>query len=81
MALIHPWPIILFHPGDYDGVDERSSLKRGLLEKIGYEKDALAFAERIEFERLYWELPEGIPSNISEINPLYDWVWPGTRFN
>jgi mannosyltransferase len=78
MALTLPWPIILFHPGDYDSLDDRDSLKKGLLEKIGYQNDAVAFVKRIEFERLDWKLPEGIPSDVHEIQPAYDWVWPGS---
>jgi mannosyltransferase len=78
MPLTFPWPIILFHPGDYDNPDDRNSLKAGLLDKIGYEADALAFLTRIEFERLYWKLPAGIPSDVDALDPIYRHVWPGS---
>jgi mannosyltransferase len=77
MPLTFPWPIVLFHPGDYDDPNDRKSLRAGLLEKIGYEKDALIFLGRIEFVKLDWTLPEGLPS-VDELDPLYRDHWPGS---
>jgi hypothetical protein len=77
MALTRPWPIVLFHPGDYDNPDGRNSFRAGLLGKIGYEKDALDFLKRIEFERMHWTLPEGISSNVDEVDPVFHGEWPG----
>jgi hypothetical protein len=78
LETIHPWPIILFHPGDYNNPDERDMLRGGLLEKIGYEEDALDFLQRIEFVRIYWNLPKGISTDIKKVDPIYSRVWPGS---
>jgi mannosyltransferase len=78
MALTRPWPIVLFHPGDYDHIDERNKFISNLLGVIGYETSALEFVLRVEFARLDWTLPKGISSNIDEVDPVYRDHWPGS---
>jgi mannosyltransferase len=73
----HPWPIVLFHTGDYDHDSIRMDFLGQLINYIGAENGSVAFSERIEFVKLDWQLPEGISADIDVVNPVDPFRWPG----
>lgn len=68
------WPIVLFHTGDFDGEHERAEFITQVRGHIGREHGSFQFAERIEFVKLDWRLPEGITAD-KDIVEYYR--WPG----
>ncbi len=74
----HPWPIILFHVGDFAEKAAQVELKRQLYAYIGTSTAAWRFLDRLEFEELHWTLPEGVSADINVVKPVFDYVWPGT---
>ncbi len=74
----HPWPIVLFHEGDFTERAMQLELKRQLYAYIGASPTAWHFLDRLEFEELHWTLPDGISADINVVKPVYDFVWPGT---
>lgn len=75
-----PWPIILFHTGDYDDERKRVEFITRLHDHIGLERGSILFAQRIKFVRLEWRLPEGIPADKETVDPVDSFRWPGKRF-
>jgi len=73
----HPWPIVLFHTGDFDDESQRTDFIYSLRDHIGEANGSRAFSERIEFVKLDWQLPEGISSDIEVVNPVHGSRWPG----
>ena len=73
----HPWPVILFHTGDYDEESPRTDLIGHLHDIIGVGNASREFSDRIEFVKLDWQLPKGISSNKSVVDPVDAHRWPG----
>ena len=74
----HPWPVILFHTGDYDEeTPPRTDFIDHLHGLIGVGNASREFSDRIEFVKLDWQLPESISSNKSVVDPVDAHRWPG----
>jgi mannosyltransferase len=75
-----PWPIILFHTGDFDDTPDQDDFLATLREKIGgaSNRSDRDFSDRVEFVKLDWVLPEGIPHTKEELDPVSPSSWPGT---
>jgi mannosyltransferase len=73
----HPWPIILFHPGDFEHDSMRMDFVGRVIDYIGTENGSVTFAERIEFVKLDWQLPKGISPDVHVVNPVDAHRWPG----
>ena len=58
----HPWPIILFHTGDFDEESPQTNLIGHLHDLIRVGNALRASSDRIEFVKLDWQLPKGILS-------------------
>ena len=73
------WPIILFHTGDYDGPAARELLVERLHEEIDDESRYDRIVARLEYEKLEWKLPEGIPNDVNLVDPVpfHRDRWPG----
>ncbi|KIJ93034.1 glycosyltransferase family 15 protein [Laccaria amethystina LaAM-08-1] len=74
-----PWPIILFHTGDFDDTPDQDDFLATLREKIGgaSNRSDRDFSDRVEFVKLDWVLPEGIPHTKEELDPVSPSSWPG----
>lgn len=72
-----PWPIVLFHTGDFDGEHQRLEFIAQVRSHIGQENGSFQFAERIEFARLDWRLPEDISTDKDIVDPVDAHRWPG----
>jgi len=72
----HPWPIVLFHTGDFDHDFEREEFLSLLHNYLGADSGSEAFVERIEFVKLDWQLPKGIPPDVDVIKPVDSHRWP-----
>jgi len=77
LPLAQPWPIVLFHTGDFDAESSRKDFIIQLHNRIGVENGSLDFASKIEFVKLDWRLPEGIPADKEALNPIDSYRWPG----
>jgi mannosyltransferase len=73
----HPWPVILFHTGDFDEESPRTNLIGHLHDLIGVGNASRAFSDRIEFVKLDWQLPKGISSDKNIVDPVDAHRWPG----
>lgn len=82
-----PWPIVLFHTGDYNDISIQAELKKQLFSYIadqnGDDKgtggpEEWHFVDRLEFIELKWSLPHGVSSDVQEMNPVSKQFWPGT---
>ncbi|KAF9030148.1 nucleotide-diphospho-sugar transferase [Hymenopellis radicata] len=73
----HPWPVVLFHTGDFDDVEAQQTLVRQVDEYLGADAESMRFAARLEFVKLEWALPEGIPDNVTQVDPVEAFRWPG----
>ncbi|KAF9514053.1 glycosyltransferase family 15 protein [Hydnum rufescens UP504] len=77
------WPIILFHTGDFDYAGPRSELLARLETSLSKVADNTGsallsvFISRIYFSKVHWSLPEGIPDNITLVDPVQAGSWPG----
>ena len=80
LPLREPWPIILFHTGDFDETPVQDDFLASLREKIGGRSNRSAgdFSDRVEFVKLDWVLPEGIAGTMEELDPISPSSWPGT---
>ena len=80
LPLRDPWPIILFHTGDFDETPAQDDFLASLREKIGgrFNRSAEDFSDRVEFVKLDWVLPEGIADTMEELDPISPISWPGT---
>ena len=80
LPLRDPWPIILFHTGDFDEKPIQDDFLASLREKIGGRSNRSAgdFSDRVEFVKLDWVLPEGIADTMEELDPISPISWPGT---
>ncbi len=74
----HPWPILMFHTGDFDDAAAQQTLIRQVDEYLGGDAESMLFAARLEFVKLDWALPEGIPDNVTQVDPIEAFRWPGT---
>lgn len=72
-----PWPIVLYHTGDFDAADTRQGFVSELQAYIGAANGSWAFSERVEFVRLDWRWPEGTSSDVDVLQPVMPHVWPG----
>jgi hypothetical protein len=75
----HPWPVILFHTGDFDEETPRMEFLSHLHDHIGAENGSRALSDRIEFVKLDWQLPIGISSDVKIVDPVEADRWPGMR--
>lgn len=75
---MHPWPILLMYSDDMDDSFARKEFELRLYAFIGDSQDARWFVERLEWVALNWALPDTIPHNKEEVDPIYPHVWPGT---
>ena len=71
------WPIVLFHTGDFDDKHEHTGLIAQVQIYIGERNGSLPFAKRIEFAKLDWKLPVGIPADKDIVDPIDSGRWPG----
>ena len=80
LSLRDPWPIILFHTGDFDETPVQDDFLASLRKKIGGPSNHSQgdFSDRVEFVKLDWVLPEGIPHTKEELDPVSPSSWPGT---
>lgn len=72
-----PWPILLMYSDDLDDGTKRQEFMMQLYDYLGGKQEARWFVERIEWIRLDWSLPEGIPHNKDEVQPVFEHAWPG----
>jgi mannosyltransferase len=72
----HPWPIVLFHTGDFDHDIEREEFLDLLHKYLGADSASEAFVERIEFVKLEWRLPKGISPDVDVVKPVDSYRWP-----
>lgn len=75
---VKQWPIILFHTGEYDGQEAREEF----WERITVDMFTLdvyeQLRERIEWVKLEFSLPEGVPEDKSVYKPqVSEEKWPG----
>lgn len=79
LPLRDPWPIILFHTGDFDDTPVQDDFLANLRKKIGgpSNNSIMDFSDRVEFVKLDWVLPEGIPHTKEELDPVSPSSWPG----
>ena len=81
LTLRNPWPIILFHtPGDFDDTPVQDDFLASLRKNIGgpSNNSKLDFSNQVEFVKIDWVLPEGIPHTKEELDPVSPSSWPGT---
>jgi mannosyltransferase len=71
------WPIVLFHTGDFDDKHEHTGLIAQVQIYIGERNRSFPFAKRIEFAKLDWKLPVGIPADKDIVDPIDSGRWPG----
>lgn len=72
-----PWPVILFHTGDFDEEGRRIELVDNVYNHLGANNGSKEFSERIEFVKLDWRLPKGISSDVDVVDPVFAHRWPG----
>jgi mannosyltransferase len=72
----HPWPIVLFHTGDFNRDIEHEEFLNLLHNYLGADNGSEAFVERIEFVKLEWQLPKGISPDVEVVNPVDSHRWP-----
>jgi len=84
LALVHlnlptakPWPIVLFHTGDFDAEAARLDFFTQLRDQVTVENGSSSLEGRIEFVKLDWQLPEGIPHDKDVLDPVWAQAWPG----
>jgi mannosyltransferase len=73
----HPWPVILFHAGDFEHDSIRLDFIGRLYDYIGTENGSAAFLQRVEFVQLDWQLPKSISADKEIVKPLDSFRWPG----
>jgi mannosyltransferase len=73
----HPWPVILFHAGDFEHHSIKLDFIGRIYDYIGTENGSDAFLQRVEFVQLDWQLPKNISANKDIVNPLDSFRWPG----
>jgi mannosyltransferase len=73
----HPWPVILFHTGEFDHDSIRLDFVGRIHDYIGPENGSLAFTKRVEFVKLDWQLPKGIAADKETVDPVDSYRWPG----
>jgi mannosyltransferase len=73
----HPWPVVLFHTGDFDHDTARMDFMSHLQDYIGAENGSTGFSERVEFVKLDWQLPKGISVDKEIVKPVDSYRWPG----
>lgn len=72
------WPIILFHTGDYDTEDSRNEFFSAIRENEWSQNVYHQLRNRIEFVKLNFTLPPGIPEDKSIYKPqVSEDKWPG----
>jgi mannosyltransferase len=72
-----PWPIIIFHTGDYDEIPSRRLLIDNLQARIGNGTRYANLVARLEYEKLDWKLPPGISNDVKVVDPVFAARWPG----
>lgn len=73
-----PWPIILFHTGDFDDQDVLAEFNTKLEEGEWTKEVHSQLRERIEFVRIEFTLPPGVSPDVDVYKPE-EWAfrWPG----
>jgi hypothetical protein len=72
------WPIILFHTGDYDAEDSRNEFFSAIRENEWSHDVYHQLRNRIEFVKLNFKWPPGVPENKSIYKPqVSEEKWPG----
>lgn len=76
---LQSWPIIIFHAGEFNDIATQGEFKFVLYNyiKSGNSRQAYMFVERVEFIQLEWSFPPGVSQDKDELQPLFDWAWPG----
>ena len=79
LPLRDPWPIILFHTGDFDETPVQDDFLASLREKVGgwSNRSAGDFSDPVDFIKLDWVLPERIADTMEELDPISPSSWPG----
>lgn len=77
LSLSCPWPILLFHTGDFDAEPSRTEFVVQLRDRLGGGNGSWDLGRRVEFVRLDWRLPEGIPADKDILDPIEPYRWPG----
>lgn len=72
----HPWPVVLFHTGEFDQNIIQMDFISHLRNYIGAENGSRAFSERIEFVKVDWQLPKGISADKEIVDPMDSYRWP-----
>lgn len=73
----HPWPVVLFHTGDFDHATTRTDFIGQLQSYIGAENGSMAFSNRVEFVKLNWQFPKGMSTDKDIVDPVDSHRWPG----
>lgn len=72
------WPIVLFHTGEYDAQDARDEFYTVIKENKWSRDVYFQLRNRIEFVKLEFQLPPGIPEDKSVYKPqVSEEKWPG----
>ena len=79
LLLRDPWPIILFHTGDFDETPVQDDFLASLREKVGGWSNCSAgdFSDPVDFIKLDWVLPERIADTMEKLDPISPSSWPG----
>ncbi|KAJ7114538.1 nucleotide-diphospho-sugar transferase [Mycena crocata] len=76
----HQWPVLLLHAGAYDTRESQADFLRRLRDSAGDNgMDAETtdmLVKRIEFHPTYHPLPEGIPADLDDREPVWEQEWP-----
>jgi len=80
-----PWPIVLFHTGDYDEIAAQRDLVADIRDRIKVEETSSleiseSFAGRIEYVKIEFPWPEDFPKDKALVDPVFPSVWPGSFY-
>ena len=80
-----PWPIVLFHTGDYDEIAAQRDFVADMRDRIKAEENSSieiseSFAGRIEYVKIEFPWPEDFPKDKALVDPVFPSVWPGSFF-
>lgn len=74
------WPVILFHTGDYDSTEAQQEFFDTIRENEWSRDVFEELRKRIEFVKLEFKLPPGMPEDKSVYKPqVSEDKWPGAR--
>lgn len=75
---MYPWPILLFYTDDLKDEALRNEFIIRLYDFVGGDDPARWFVSRIEWIELEWGLPDTISHDKPVVDPVFEYVWPGT---